>query len=145
MTTNCRSRTASWAYPFSIFLRVLDDVRRVGEPVGTTHTAERLLIGWCSTSRTVVWTSHRFDTPKQSICLPEHSSVAHPAVLSDMQLPASVTAMGISSPKAGWPWVLPPRAPTDPDVRTLAHPVPLMVDSPSSYAECPDCYPGSLR
>ncbi len=27
-------------------------------------------------------------------------------------------------PRAGWPWRLPARAPTDPDVRTLAHPVP---------------------
>ena len=34
--------------------------------------------------------------------------------------------------RAGWPRVLPPGAPTDPDVRTLAHPVPLMVDSPCS-------------
>ena len=33
---------------------------------------------------------------------------------------------------AGWPWRLPARAPTDPDVRTLAHPVPLMMDSPCS-------------
>jgi len=39
----------------------------------------------------------------------------------------------------------PPRPPTDPDVRTLAHPVPLMMDSPFSDAECPDCNPGSLR
>ena len=32
--------------------------------------------------------------------------------------------------RAGWPRVLPPGAPTDPDVRTLAHPVPLMMVSP---------------
>ncbi len=38
-----------------------------------------------------------------------------------------------------------PRAPTDPYVRTLAHTVPLMMDSPCSNAACPDCYPGSLR
>ncbi len=35
---------------------------------------------------------------------------------------------------AGWPRVLPPGAPTDPDVRTLAHPVPLMLGSPCSQA-----------
>ena len=34
--------------------------------------------------------------------------------------------------RAGWPWRLPTRAPTDPDVRTLAHPVPRSADSPSS-------------
>ena len=32
---------------------------------------------------------------------------------------------------AGWPWRLPARAPTDPDVRTLAHPVPRPTGSPS--------------
>ena len=32
--------------------------------------------------------------------------------------------------RAGWPWVLPPRAPTDPYVPTLEHTVPLMLDSP---------------
>ena len=36
------------------------------------------------------------------------------------------------SRRAGWPWRLPARAPTDPDVRTLAHPVPRPTDSPSS-------------
>ena len=36
-----------------------------------------------------------------------------------------------STNRAGWPWVLPPRAPTDPDVRTLPHPVPRPTDSPS--------------
>ena len=34
--------------------------------------------------------------------------------------------------RAGWPWRLPARAPTDPDVRTLAHPVPRPTDSPSA-------------
>ena len=34
--------------------------------------------------------------------------------------------------QAGWPWRLPARAPTDPYVRTLAHTVPLMLDSPYS-------------
>ena len=34
--------------------------------------------------------------------------------------------------RAGWPWVLPPRAPTDPDVHTLAHPVPRPTVSPSA-------------
>ena len=37
-----------------------------------------------------------------------------------------------SRTRVGWPRVLPPGAPTDPDVRTLAHPVPLMLDSPCS-------------
>jgi len=36
----------------------------------------------------------------------------------------------IEESEAGWPRVLPPGVPTDPDVRTLAHPVPLMLDSP---------------
>ena len=31
---------------------------------------------------------------------------------------------------AGWPWRLPARAPTDPDVRALAHPVPQPTASP---------------
>jgi hypothetical protein len=34
--------------------------------------------------------------------------------------------------RAGWPWRLPARAPTDPDVRTLAHPVPRPTGSPSA-------------
>ena len=34
--------------------------------------------------------------------------------------------------RATWPWVLPPTAPTDPYVRTLAHTVLLMRDSPCS-------------
>ncbi len=34
--------------------------------------------------------------------------------------------------QARWPWVLPPRAPTDPYVPTLEHTVPLMLDSPYS-------------
>lgn len=33
---------------------------------------------------------------------------------------------------AGWPWVFPPKAPTDPDVRTLAHPVHVVLVSPCS-------------
>jgi hypothetical protein len=33
--------------------------------------------------------------------------------------------------RAGWPWRLPARAPTDPDVRALAHPVPRPTGSPS--------------
>ena len=37
-----------------------------------------------------------------------------------------------SCERAGWPWRLPARAPTDPYVRTLAHTVPLMMDSPYS-------------
>lgn len=32
--------------------------------------------------------------------------------------------------RAGWPWRLPAKAPTDPDVRTLAHPVPQPTGSP---------------
>ena len=34
--------------------------------------------------------------------------------------------------RAGWPWRLPARAPTDPDVHTLAHPVPRPTGSPST-------------
>jgi hypothetical protein len=34
--------------------------------------------------------------------------------------------------RARWPWVFPPTAPTDPYVRTLAHTVPLTLDSPCS-------------
>ena len=37
-----------------------------------------------------------------------------------------------ASQEARWPWVLPPRAPTDPYVPTLEHTVPLMLDSPYS-------------
>jgi hypothetical protein len=47
---------------------------------------------------------------------------------------SSVTPRAIpyTEREAGWPWRLPTRAPTDPDVRTLAHPVPRSADSPSS-------------
>ena len=41
--------------------------------------------------------------------------------------------------RAGWPRVLPPGAPTDPDVRTLAHPVPPMLGSPFKAS---DVFPG---
>jgi hypothetical protein len=36
--------------------------------------------------------------------------------------------------RAGWPWRLPARAPTDPDVHTLAHPVLQPTDSPAAMA-----------
>jgi len=38
-----------------------------------------------------------------------------------------------------------PTAPTDPYVRTLAHTVPLMMDSPCSNAAYPERYPGPCR
>ena len=41
-------------------------------------------------------------------------------------------ARAANAHRAGWPWQLPTRAPTDPDVRTLAHPVPRPTDSPST-------------
>ena len=37
-----------------------------------------------------------------------------------------------NSRRAGWPWRLPARAPTAPDVRTLANPVPRPTGSPSA-------------
>ena len=49
------------------------------------------------------------------------ASVAHPAVVGKMQLPASDRVA---------PGRCRPRAPTDPYVRTLAHTVPLMLGSP---------------
>jgi hypothetical protein len=62
-----------------------------------------------------------------------------------------------SAPRAGWPWRLPARAPTDPDVRALTHPVLQPTASPSRQGStrlservawtgsgasmCPTCFP----
>jgi len=45
--------------------------------------------------------------------------------------------------RAGWPWRLPARAPTDPDVRALTHPVLRPTGLPSSKG--PRGYPNELR
>jgi hypothetical protein len=56
---------------------------------------------------------------------------------------ATAFARRQKSPRAGWPWRLPARAPTDPDVRALAHPVLQPTGSPSMIG--PRGYSTKLR
>jgi hypothetical protein len=49
----------------------------------------------------------------------------------------------LSAFRAGWPWRLPARAPTDPDVRTLPHPVLQPTGWPPQMG--PRGYPGAFR
>jgi hypothetical protein len=52
-------------------------------------------------------------------------------------------ATSVNLLRAGWPWRLPARAPTDPDVRALTHPVLRPTGWPSSNG--PRDYPSELR